>query len=410
VSWRRLLPETRAARVMAVATLVTTVGSGAYIVVAVLYFTRYVGLSATDVGLGLSIAGLAGLVSGIPMGHLGDRFGARELLIVLLVLAAPVAAASALVTNEWQFVLATSVLAVLDRGSAAVRAGLIASLTGGSERIRTRAYLRSVTNVGMAVGAGVAAIALVTGEEAAYVAILVLNGASYLVAAIVLRAHPSVAPTPRTPGEPVWIVFRDRPYVLVTVLMAAMAMQYSILDVGIPLWVDHFTQAPTWIVSVLFVLNTAMVVLLQVSVSRRVEHVPTAIRVISLSGFLFLAACGLFALADGRGVGVAVVLLVAGGAVHGVGELMQAAAQFCLSQELAAQHAQGQYQGMASTGFSLSAMLAPTVITLLPITMGPPGWWLLGGIFVVLGLLLVPAARWASATRPRYVTMGLPTT
>jgi MFS family permease len=203
----------------------------------------------------------------------------------------------------------------------------------------------------------------------------------------------------------VWIVFRDRPYVVVTLLMATMAMQYSILDVGIPLWVDRYTDAPTWIVAVLFVINTGMVVLFQVSVSRRVEDVSAAIRAVSTSGVVFFIACGTFALAADGGTALAVVLLLAGGFIHATGELLQAAAQFCLSQDLAAAHAQGQYQGLASTGFSLSAMLAPTVITFLPIMLGPPGWWILGGIFVVIGFALIPAVRWAGRTREQYTSV-----
>jgi hypothetical protein len=189
----------------------------------------------------------------------------------------------------------------------------------------------------------------------------------------------------------VWIVFRDRPYVVVTILMAAMAMQYSILDVGIPLWVDRYTSAPNWIISVLFVINTGLVVVLQVKVSRRVESVAVASRVIAISGTVFFVACALFALASDRSVGVAVGLLLLGGVMHAVGELMQAAAQFCLGQELAAERAQGQYQGLSSTGFSLSTMLAPTIITLLPIALGPIGWLILGAILVALGLALLPA-------------------
>ncbi|MGI8612428.1 MAG: MFS transporter [Nocardioidaceae bacterium] len=405
---QRLLPETQAARVMALATLVNTAGSGSYMVVAVLYFTRIVGLSPTQVGVGLSVAGLFGILSGVPMGHLGDKRGARELLIMLLVLAAPVAAAAALVTNATEFVLAASGLAVLDRGSAAVRAGLIASASVGPERIRTRAYLRSVTNIGITIGAGIGALALLADTRAAYVVLLLINALTYLATAVVLRRHPHVPPTPKHEAAPIWQVFRDRPYVVVTILMASMAIQYSILDVGIPLWVDRYTSAPTWVVSVLFVVNTVTVVLFQVRVSRRVEHVATAAKVISSSGFVFFAACGLLALAAGRSVATAVALLLAGGLMHAFGELLQAAAQFCLGQELAPGHAQGQYQGLASTGFSLSTMLAPTVITLLPITLGALGWWLLGGVFVALGLALVPAVGWAARTRPDYASVVLP--
>lgn len=399
---QRILPETPAARVMALATLINVTGNGIYVVVAVLYFTRIVGLSPTEVGVGLSIAGLFGLLSGVPMGHLGDRVGGRELIIVLLLVGAVAAAAAAVVETYWQFVLQASALAIFDRGSAAVRAGLIASSSTGPERIRTRAYLRSITNVGLAVGGGGAALALIVDTKAAYVTVIMVNAATYLLTAWVLRSYPHIAPVPREQGAPITQVFRDAPYVVMTALMAAMAMQYAILDVGIPLWVDNYTSAPRWTVSLLFVINTVVVVLFQVAVSRRVESVTFAARIISLSGIVFWLACVLFAFAEGRSTGWAVTLLVLAGLVHVGGELLQAAAQFCLGQELAAEHAQGQYQGLFSTGFSLSTMVAPTVITLLPIKLGVPGWWILGGIFVALGALLLPVAAWAQRTRHRY--------
>jgi len=397
--WR---PPNRAIRTMALATLVNTAGSGMYLVVAVLYFTRIVGLSPYEVGLGLTIAGLFGLLSGVPLGHLGDRIGARELIIWLLVGAAIAAAAAALATNLWQFAVVSSLLAVLDRGSAAVRAGLIASTVFGAERVRVRAYLRSLTNVGITLGAAVAAIALQIDTREAYVAVIMVNAATYGLTAVILRRYPHIPPTPVGQRAPGWQVFRDRPYVLVTLLMAAMAVQYSILDVGVPLWVTRETTAPRWIVSVIFIINTLVVVLFQVSVSRHVETVPRAARAMSASGFIFLAACGLFAAAHGQPVEWAVVLLIAAALIHVAGELVQAAAQFCLSMELAPDHAQGQYQGMASTGYSLYTMIGPTVITLLPIGLGVPGWWLLGGGFVVLGLAMLPATAWALRTRDRF--------
>ena len=403
----RVMPANPAIRTMALATLVNTAGSGMYLVVAVLYFNRIIGLSPYEVGVGLTVAGLFGLLSGVPLGHLGDRYGARELIIWLLLGATVAAAAAALATNLWQFVVASSLLAVFDRGSAAVRAGLIASTVFGAERVRTRAYLRSLTNVGISIGAALAAIALHFDTREAYVAVISVNALTYLLAAWVLRRYPHIPPTPVEQRAPAWQVFSDRPYVVVTLLMATMAIQYSILDVGVPLWVTLETNAPHWIISVVFVINTLVVVLFQVAVSRHVETVPRAARAISASGFIFLVACILFAAARDRPVGWAVALLLAAACVHVTGELMQAAAQFCLSMELAPDHAQGQYQGMASTGFSLSTMIAPAVITLLPIGLGVPGWWLLGGGFVVLGLALLPAVAWAARTRDRYGSAGL---
>lgn len=180
----KVLPESPQTRTMAIASLANTVGSGMFMVVSVLYFTRVVGFSAAQVGLGLTIGGLCGLVVGVPLGHLADRIGPRDLLIALVVGSGIAFAALTLVRTWWEFVVAVSVATALDRGSAAVRTGLIASSTTGTDRIRTRAYLRSVTNVGMAVGASVGGIALYADTATAYRLVLLANGAPCLVAAL----------------------------------------------------------------------------------------------------------------------------------------------------------------------------------------------------------------------------------
>lgn len=391
---------------MAAATLVYTTGSGMFMVASVLYFTRVVGLSATSVGLGLTIAGLFGLLAGIPLGHLADRRGGRELLMWLLALAGVAFAALVLVTSWLGFVAVMSVALVLDRGSAAVRGGLIAGSVSGHDRVRTRAYLRSVTNIGLAVGGAVAGVALHLDTRTAYVAVLLGNAASCFGAAWITRRYPHVPPVPTERAVGITTVFRDRPYVLMTVLMSAMAVQYAILDVGMPLWVTEQTDAPRTLVSVLFILNTVVVVLFQVGVGTRVTSVTTAARTVSLSGIVLLLACLAFAAASGRSVAVAVVLLVVAASLHVVGEMTQAAAHFYLSQEMASDHAQGQYQGLASTGFSMAAMVAPTVIVLLPVGLGAPGWVVLGILLALLGFLVVPAVRWTASTRGRYAPVS----
>src|SRR5437660_487184 len=90
---------------MAVSTFVNTIGNGMYMTVMVMYFTRSVGLPAAQVGLGLTVAGLVGLVAGVPVGHLADRRGPREVSVVLGVLAALVMAAFTMVHVFWQFLL-----------------------------------------------------------------------------------------------------------------------------------------------------------------------------------------------------------------------------------------------------------------------------------------------------------------
>jgi MFS family permease len=77
-----LLPEPGPRRVYGLATLVNTFGFGLVVTSLVLYFTRVVHLGSLQVGLGLTISGLIGLVTGVPVGTLADRHGPRTVVRV----------------------------------------------------------------------------------------------------------------------------------------------------------------------------------------------------------------------------------------------------------------------------------------------------------------------------------------
>ena len=67
--------------------------------------------------------------------------------------------------------------------------------------------------------------------------------------------------------------------------------------------------------------------------------------------------------------------------------MLQASASFHVGFELPPDHAQGQYQGVWGLGYGVASFLAPTVMALLPLGLGVPGWWLLGGILLAAALL-----------------------
>jgi hypothetical protein len=74
-----IVPPTRPQRAMVPSTFVNLLGNGLFNTASVLYFTLVVHLSAAQVGIGLTIAGLVGLGAGIPSGRLADRYGPRPL-------------------------------------------------------------------------------------------------------------------------------------------------------------------------------------------------------------------------------------------------------------------------------------------------------------------------------------------
>ncbi|WP_328321410.1 MFS transporter [Kribbella sp. NBC_00382] len=393
-----LIPEPGPLRPLALATLLSRVGNGLLMTVSVLYFNRIVGLSIAQIGLGLTIAGLFGLLAGIPLGHLADRRGPRTLFVILGASVAVLSLSYLLVETFWQFLGVAIVLTILDRGAGSVRAALIGAVTTGSGRVAARAYLRAITNIGIMAGAGVGALALHFDTALAYRVMFVLDSVLTLTSAFVILAVPRVAPQPKNEDGPVWVALRDRGYLAVAALNAGMSIHYAVLDVAIPLWVVDHTQAPRWTVALLLVVNTVVVSLFQVRSSRGIADPTSAAKATRTAGWLLLASMALFAGASGGGVVVAITLLVLGAFVQVIGELLQSSGSFLLSYDLAPNQAQGQYQGVWGTSMSISTMVAPTVLALLPLGLGVPGWIILGVWFAVIGVLFVPVVRWA-ATR-----------
>lgn len=398
----RLVPADADVRGLALATLVNTTGNGIFFTLSALYFTRIVGFSVVQVGAGLSIAAGVALLAGIPFGHLADRRGSRGVLVALLLGMTVSSACYLLVAAWWQFVLVATVTAVLDRGASAVRAGMIAGLITRDDRAGTKAYLRSITNVGMTLGTAIAAVALHADTRSAYLTVLYADVATYAVTALLVARLRPVAATPPEEALSMLHALRDLPFVTVTLVSAVLSMQYWILEIAVPLWVVGHTSAPRVLVSLLAVVNTVAVVCFQVAVARRVTTLTTAVRATVVSGFVFVIACAVFGESGRLSVGPAVVVLVVGSAVHVTGEMLQASGQFFFGYELAPDQAQGQYQGVFGLGFSLASFAAPTVMALLPIGLGRPGWWLLGLLLLAAALAHVPAVRWAGRTRHRY--------
>ncbi|MGW3416654.1 MFS transporter [Streptomyces phaeochromogenes] len=400
----RVIPPTGPQRVLALAQLSNSVGDGAYYVTSALYFTHVVGLAPARVGLGLTVAWAVGSLVGVPLGRLADRRGPRG-TAVLLALATSVAVASFLVVRGFvPFVLAACVYASAQSGLAAARQALLAGLVSREERTGLLAHLQSTLNAGLAVGAGLGGLALHMGTREAYLGVFALDAVSFLLCAAVLLRLPVVrAVHARVADEKgrgdALGVLRDRPYALVTLLNTVLLLRMPLLSLGIPLWISERTEAPTWLVSALFVLNTGAVMLFQVRMARGVRGPESATRAVRRSGLVMLAACAVFALSAGVSPWVAVGVLTVGAVLQVVAEMQQSAGSWQLSFDLAPADRVGEYQGFFGTGVTVARTAGPLVLTSLLVGWGTPGWLLLGGLMLAASYAMGPAVRWATDSR-----------
>ncbi|MEI5098971.1 MFS transporter [Streptomyces sp. PmtG] len=394
----RLVPAPGPLRLLALAQLSNSVGDGAYYVTSALYFTHVVGLAPARIGVGLTAAWAVGSVVGVPLGRFADRRGPRGTAVLLALATAAAVASFLLVRGFVPFVLAALVYATAQSGLAAARQALLAGLVAREARTGALAHLQATLNGGLAVGAALGGVALHHGGRAAYLSVFALDAVAFVACAAVLWRLPAVAPVATVAGGRL-AVLRDRPYAVVTLLNAVLLLRMPLLSLGVPLWLTERTQAPSWLVSALFVLNTLGVMALQVRTARSVSGIASAVRAVRGSGVLMLVACAVFALsALDAGPWAAAAVLVTGSLVLLAAEMLQSAGSWQLGFDLAPAGRIGEYQGFFGTGVTVARALGPLVLTALLVEWGTPGWLLLGGVIMAAACAMGPAARWAERT------------
>ncbi|MFE0255917.1 MFS transporter [Streptomyces sp. NPDC059010] len=396
----RLLPADPTLRRAGLLVLLNALGNGLYFPLGVLYFTRIVGLDATAVGLGMTVAGLVGVAAGVPAGRAADRWGARRVGSWLWGACGVATASYTLVHSYAGFLAAVICGTGLQMASRGVQGAIYADVLPAKTRVEARAYLRTVTNVAMGVGGGFGAIVLQLDTRGAYVTVILINAVTFWAPALMVRRLP-VAPhvlertADRAGATPVdrWRAVRDRPYLTVTVLNAVLAVQYTLAEVGLPLWIVERTEAPRWTAALLAIVNCVLVAVLQVRVARRASQVPSAVRAMGWAGLLLGAACAVYALSAGLSPVWAVLALTAGAVVQVLAEVLSAAGGWTLGYELADARLHGVYQGVFGAGMSAGMMAGPALVTVTAIQHGTTGWAVLGVLFAAAGLAIAPAVR-----------------
>ena len=399
---RRLLHPDPVVRRLAVMTLVNAFGNGLFMTVGVLFFTRALHFSAAGVGLGLAVAGLCGVLASVPAGRAADRWGSKRVLTVLVVAEALGMASYVLVHSFAAFVLLASAVTAVDRGSSAVRNTLYAQALTKETRVHGRAYLRAVTNVAIGAGASLAAFALQADTRQAYLTAILVDAATFAAVALILPSIPVAPPAAAPASERTAAAgpLRDLPFLAVTVLSSLLTLQFSLVEVGLPLWLVRSTHAPRVLVAPLMLVNTVLVVLLQVRATRGTQESAKAVRAFRLGGFLVAAFCLVTALAEGASPLLASLVLITAAVLQALGEVLSQAGGWALSYGLASEQAMGAYQGVFNAGSAAAIMLGPVLVTLVALGHGLAGWAVLAGLFAATGLAMGPVVRWAERRRP----------
>ncbi|WP_051218324.1 MFS transporter [Nocardioides insulae] len=400
----RLIPPTALSRRLALQSLIFATAEGTFLTGSAVYFTQIVGLSAAQVGLGLTVGSVVAFLAAYPAGRLADRIGPKRMWWFGALLQALCFIAWPFVDGLWGYMVLVLVFEVVQNAANAGRQAYVLDVLPDDQRVATQAYMYSSLNVGYTAGALIGGIALATGSLTVLRWMPMFTLGLGLFNAWWIRRLPhaphDLRAAARKRGErrekvPGKGPLRNPGWLLLSFFTGTLWSNQTLLHTVIPLWLVVATDSPTWLLAWLFGTNTVMCIFLPAYTSRGIHDVSGALRATRISAAFFLVSC-LITMLTHETVGLVTVLLVWLGHVTVTGaELAISAGGWAFQAELMDPRRRGEYGGAKEVFNILGRGWSPALYTWLALEWDGPGWIVIGAIVVAAAIGMHPAARMA---------------
>lgn len=376
------------------------------------YFTKIVGLTPAEVGLGLTIGGVVAFVVAYPMGRLVDRIGPKRMWSLGALLGGLAFGLWPFMHGFLEYVLVAVAFEAMENAASAGRNAYILDVMHPEERVRTQAYMYSALNVGFTLGALIGGIALATNSLTVLRWVPIFSLVIALGNAFWIRRLPDANHDLRVaqrvkgdkPARPVGKgPMRNPGWMILSFFSGTMWTNQVLLNLVIPLWLVSATDSPHWLLAWLFGTNTVLCIFLPAYTSRSVRDLRTALLAMRISGTFFVGSCLIIMVTD-HTLGWTTILLVWLGHVTVTGaELALSAGNWQFQASLMDPQRRGEYGGTAEVFSALGGRWAPAAYTWLAMSWSGPGWLVIGAIVIVATIGMHPAARSAARFLEREV-------
>lgn len=419
----RLIPPTPLSQRLALQSLLFATGEGTFLTGSAVFFTQVVGLSAAQVGLGLTIAGVVSFVVAYPAGRVVDLLGPKRMWSVAAIIGALMFGLWPFMSGFAPYLLMVVLFEIVNNAGMAGRNAYVLDVMPESERVETQAYMYSSLNVGFTLGAIIGGIALAFDNLTVMrwlpmvtLAIGALN--AYWIARLPRASHDlrvagrvrkadrdPEAKRERIPGKG---PLHNVGWMLLNLFNGTMFTNQVLLNVVIPLWLVEETDSPHWLLAWLFGTNTVLCIFLPAYTARGVRTVDHAIRAVWISAGFFVLSC-LITMVTHSTVGLVTIVLVWLGHVAVTGaELANSAGAFAFEALLMDPRRRGEYGGVAEVFGTLGGRWAPAAFTFLALSWSGPGWLIIAAVVVIAAVGTGPAAHAAERFMQREVPVDRP--
>lgn len=385
---------------LATQSLMFALGEGTFMAGSAVFFTQIVGLSAAQVGLGLTIAGIAAFIAAYPMGRVVDRLGAKRCWAISSTGQAAMFAVWPFIDNFAGYVAMAVVMEVIGVLGGTAHGAYTIDVLPADERVTSRAYMYSALNLGFTLGSLVGGVALAFESLTLLHLVPLFTAAVFLLNAFNVRRLPDAAHDLRTAEERKVKIAGPGPmknvgWLATMFFSGVMWNNQVILNIVIPLWLVQRTDAPWVVLALLFATNTVMCIFLPMAAARGVKDRATALRAVRISTAFFIVSC-VITLSTHETVGwLTVALFFLGHVTLTGGELYLSAASWTFEAELMDPRRRGEYQGASELSATLGRVWAPAAFTFLAMNWGSAGWLIIASTVAIAAAGLHPATRMA---------------
>lgn len=369
-----------------IGSFVNAVGTGMFFPFSVLFFHQKLAMPLGQVGLGLSIATGVAIVGVAVVGRAVDLVGGKVVLIASLVLRGTSCALFLTISSYWLFLVLAVVDAVTMRIGQLSDQAVVAEISKGAERPRWLALSRTALNGGMGAGALLAGVIISGGGDIDYTPLVLANSASFFLAALLfLPIRTGGARLARPDRGGTAAAWRDGLFVGVCVVNGGLWLAAMAIEIALPVYLREYLDAPGWTVSLVFTINTVLVILLQLPSTRWIARRPAS-TVIVVGTACYLVAFLVLIPTTRLGLAPLVVLLVLALVVFTLGELLVSVATVDLVLALAPSASRGAYLSVSHVFLGIGGALAPGVLIGV-LELGAGALW--GGLVAAAALMIV---------------------
>ena len=334
-----------------------------------LYLTQGLGFPERMAGLAITVYGVGGLIGAPIAGRLSDRVGPLRVMQLSLVMSG---VCVVIVPLAHSLPVVLTLILLWATTTEAVRPASMAALTSatpGAQRKAAIALHRLAINLGMSVGPAVGGLLAVV----SFTLLFVIDAATSVAAALLLtlliqrRIGPVEAErgSSATPGT---AVLRNTRMLTFMVAMFLVGIVFFQFEAPLPLYVVGTLGLPTSFFGLLFVINAALIIVLEVPLNLATSRW-AARHALVLGALLLAIGFGALAIATTR-VAIAVTVVI-----WTFGEMILLPSSAAYVADLAPADRRGDYMGAYYLAFGLALAIGPWAGTLFMERFGAPALW-----------------------------------